>query len=122
MGCCEVKTEFSPIHEPELNIIHKEDSFDEINISSEEYRAATNPNQNLAYWVASTPQITSRARSTSHNYSKRIELAFLMNSPLFTKTSDATKSVLIPFSENSLELGMIKEEEKDVTLSFENIS
>ena len=42
-----------------------------------------------------------------------------MNSPLYTKTSEATKSVLVPYSESSLELGVIKEEDKDITLSFE---
>lgn len=90
-------------------------TFNEIDLSSDELRASTIPNQ--VSWIA-LPE-TSRARSTSYCSSNRIELAFLMNSPNFSKNSEATKSVLIPFSDNSVELGVIKEEDKDITISFE---
>jgi hypothetical protein len=113
MGCCEVKPETYSNYETELNVVQNENSFNEMSISSDECRATTNP----IYW-ANTMQST-RPRSTSYSYSNRIELAFLISSPIITKQSEATKSVLIPFSENSIELDVIKEEEKDITLSFE---
>ena len=44
MGCCEGKSDRSCNLEQELNIIHIQDSFNEMNLSSEEFRATTNPN------------------------------------------------------------------------------
>ena len=117
MGCCEAKSEKSCNIEQEVNVLQSQDSFNEMNLSSDELRATTNPNP--VSWTNTNHLDTSRPRSTSYNYSNQIEHAFLMNSPLYTKTSEATKSVLVPFSENSLELGVIKEEDKDITISFE---
>ena len=119
MGCCEIKGEIASGYEPEINIVPKEDSFNEMDLSADEMRATTNPNK--LSWINTTPLGSSRPRSTSYTYTNRIELAFLINSPLFTKPSEATKSVLVPFSENSMELCVIKEEDKDITVSFEDI-
>lgn len=118
MGCCEVKSDKFLKYELDLNIHPQESSFNEISLSSEEFRATTHPNQ--LNWVIQTPNDKIRPRSTSCSCNNRIEMAFLLNSPAFTRNSEATKSVLVPCSENSLELGVIKEEDKDVTVSFDD--
>jgi hypothetical protein len=119
MGCCEAKGDSLPGNEPEINAFRVDSSFTELNISSDDFRASTNPNELLS--AHSATFLTPRPRSTSYHSSTHLELAFLVHSPLFTKTSEFAKSVLIPFSENSLELGVIKEEEKDITVSFEDV-
>ena len=101
--------------EPEINIMPQSSSFNEIDLSSDDIRALTIPNQLNCITHAET----SRPRSTSYCCSNRLELAFLMNSPSFSRYSEATKSVLIPYTDNSVELGVIKEEDKDITISFE---
>lgn len=107
MGCCEAKNDTLLNWEPELYVI-KEESYNDLNLEGDECRSTTNPN--MMTWGYISPINSSRPRSTSYSYSKRIELAFLAHSPGLTRLSEATRSVLVPYNESSLDLKPIKEE------------
>lgn len=115
MGCCLVKKEHISTLEIDLNT-KGEDSFNDISISSHHCHTS--------HQIASLNNIATpnslRTRSISLSYPSTLEMAFLMNSPSIIRTTEATKTVVYNISEESYELGMIREENKDYTISLED--
>ncbi|OMJ74799.1 hypothetical protein SteCoe_26215 [Stentor coeruleus] len=114
MGCCLVKKDSALTLELEINT-KSEGSFNDISISSHHCHTShptVNPN------LLITPN-SARVRSISLTYPNTLENAFLMNSPSILRTSEVTKTVVFIASEESSELEMIKEENKDYTISLD---
>lgn len=114
MGCCEVKKEFTSTLELDLNT-RNDCSFNDISISSNHCLASL-PQTNANY--VTTPN-SPRERSISLTYPNTLERAFLVNSPSALRITEISKAVVILGSEESYELGMISEENKDCTVSLE---
>lgn len=115
MGCCEVKKEVTSTFELDLNT--KNDcSFNDISISSH-HCYTSNPTYNAN--CVTSPSI-SRTRSISLTFPNTLEHAFLVSSPSNIKTNEVTKAFVFMTSEDTCDLRMILEDDKDLKVRLDN--